>query len=82
MTVQNSLLDGLVQRLGGTANAAAIFGAPVERGDITVIPVAKAAFAFGGGSGTQERRRWVRGRWWGPGGPRRVHRDSTRGRSL
>ena len=53
MTVQNSLLDGLVQRLGGTANAATIFGAPVERGDITVIPVAKAAYAFGGGSGTR-----------------------------
>lgn len=51
MTVQNSLLDGLAQRLGGTANAATIFGAPVERGDVTVIPVAKVAYAFGGGSG-------------------------------
>ena len=53
MTVQDSFLDRLAQRLGGTANAATIFGAPVERGDVTVIPVAKAAFGFGGGSGTQ-----------------------------
>ena len=53
MAVQNSLLDGLVQRLGGTANAATIFGAPLERGDVTVIPVARASYAFGGGSGTK-----------------------------
>jgi uncharacterized spore protein YtfJ len=52
MTAQGSLLDGLAQRLGGTANAAAIFGAPVERDDVTVIPVATAAYGFGGGSGT------------------------------
>src|SRR5678816_1996028 len=51
--VQNSLLDGLVQRLGGSANAATIFGAPLERGDVTVIPVARASYAFGGGSGTK-----------------------------
>jgi uncharacterized spore protein YtfJ len=53
MTVQDSLLDRLAQRLGGTANAATIFGAPVERGDVTVIPVARAAYGFGGGSGTR-----------------------------
>jgi hypothetical protein len=28
MTVQDSVLDRLAQRLGGTANAATIFGAP------------------------------------------------------
>ena len=38
MTVQDSLLDRLAQRLGSTANAATIFGAPVARGDVTVIP--------------------------------------------
>ena len=53
MTVPDSLLDTLAQRLGGTANAAAIFGAPVERGDVTVIPVARAAYGFGGGTGTR-----------------------------
>jgi uncharacterized spore protein YtfJ len=53
MTVQDSFLDRLAERLGGTANAATIFGAPVERGDVTVIPVARAAYGFGGGSGTR-----------------------------
>lgn len=53
MTVQDSFLDRLAQRLGATANAATIFGTPVERGDVTVIPVAKASYGFGGGSGTR-----------------------------
>jgi uncharacterized spore protein YtfJ len=51
MNTEDDVLDRLAQRLGGTANAATIFGAPVERGDITVIPVAKAAYGFGGGRG-------------------------------
>jgi uncharacterized spore protein YtfJ len=49
----NSFLEGLAQRLSGTATAATVFGAPVERGDVTVIPVARAAYGFGGGSGTR-----------------------------
>jgi uncharacterized spore protein YtfJ len=53
MTIHDSFLDTMAQRLGGTANAATIFGAPVERGDVTVIPVARAAYGFGGGSGTR-----------------------------
>ena len=53
MSGQDSLLERLAQRLGGNANAAAVFGAPVASGDVTVIPVAKAAYAFGGGSGTR-----------------------------
>jgi len=53
MTVQDSILDRLAERLGSTANAATIFGAPIERGDVTVIPVARAAYGFGGGSGTR-----------------------------
>jgi uncharacterized spore protein YtfJ len=53
MTVQDSVLDRLAQLLGGTANAATVFGAPVERGEVTVIPVARAAYGFGGGGGTR-----------------------------
>ena len=52
MTSQDTFVDRLAQRLGGTANAAMIFGTPVERGDVTVIPVATAAYGFGGGSGS------------------------------
>jgi uncharacterized spore protein YtfJ len=51
MTTEDSVLDKLAQRLSGSASAATIFGAPVERGDLTVIPVAKAAYGFGGGRG-------------------------------
>ncbi len=53
MTSQETFVDRLAQRLGSTASAATIFGTPVERGDVTVIPVAKAANGFGGGSGSK-----------------------------
>ncbi|HYU59759.1 MAG TPA: spore germination protein GerW family protein [Solirubrobacterales bacterium] len=42
---------GLAERVGATATAGAVFGQPVERGDVTVIPVARAVWGFGGGSG-------------------------------
>ena len=44
-------LDRLAERLGGKAGAAAVFGEPIERGGVTVIPVARARWGFGGGSG-------------------------------
>lgn len=45
------LLEGLAERIGAVAGAAAVFGEPVERGGITVIPVARSSWGFGGGSG-------------------------------
>lgn len=53
MSGQEGFLDRMAQRLSATANAATIFGAPVERGDVTVVPVARAVYGFGGGSGTR-----------------------------
>lgn len=53
MTGQDGFLDRMAQRLSATASAAAIFGAPIERGDVTIVPVARAAYGFGGGSGTR-----------------------------
>jgi len=51
----SALADELLQRIGETvgdrARASTIFGEPVEREGITVIPVAKAKFGFGGGGG-------------------------------
>ena len=41
----------LAERVGATARASAVFGDPVERGSVTVIPVAKATWGAGGGSG-------------------------------
>lgn len=34
-----------------------VYGEPIQRGDITVVPVAKVAFGFGGGFGSQAARR-------------------------
>src|SRR4051812_16804758 len=53
MAGQDTLLDTLAERLGGTANVATIFGTAIERDGVTVIPVGRAAYAFGGGSGTR-----------------------------
>ena len=50
-----SSIDGFVERIaervGGKASVRAVFGDPIERGDVTVIPVARVRWAFGGGAG-------------------------------
>jgi len=45
------LVERLADRLGSTAHSTAVFGDPIERGGVTVIPVAKARWGFGGGGG-------------------------------
>jgi uncharacterized spore protein YtfJ len=47
----SEIVQRLADRVGVTARATAVFGEPVERDGITVIPVAKARWGFGGGSG-------------------------------
>jgi uncharacterized spore protein YtfJ len=51
----SALVDALLQRIGdavgGRATASSVFGEPVERDGLTVIPVARARFGFGGGGG-------------------------------
>ena len=44
-------LDRIAERLATSASARAAFGEPVERDGITVIPVARIRWGFGGGSG-------------------------------
>lgn len=51
---ENSFIERLARKIGAAANAKYIYGEPVERDGVTVITVAKAAYAFGGGSGRQE----------------------------
>ena len=41
----------MAEKLGAVARAATVFGEPVARDGITVIPVAKARWGFGGGAG-------------------------------
>ncbi|HET7168213.1 MAG TPA: spore germination protein GerW family protein [Candidatus Limnocylindrales bacterium] len=48
----DKVLDRLGERVGAQANVKAVFGEPMERGDVTVIPVARVRWGFGGGSGT------------------------------
>jgi uncharacterized spore protein YtfJ len=54
-----ALADELLKRIGQTvgdkAKASTVFGEPVEHAGVTVIPVAKARFAFGGGGGEGAR---------------------------
>ena len=44
-------LEWLAERIGARAGVTAVFGEPIERGDITVIPVARVRWGFGGGEG-------------------------------
>ncbi len=47
----DTFVELLAERIGVRAAAGAVFGTPVEREGITVIPVAKVRWGFGGGSG-------------------------------
>jgi hypothetical protein len=47
-----TIVERLASRLGVRAEAEAVFGAPVEREGVTVIPVARVRTGFGGGGGT------------------------------
>lgn len=54
---KKNFVEGLAQKLGITANAKYIYADPIERYGVTVIPVAKAAYAFGGGGGENEEEK-------------------------
>ena len=41
----------LLKSLGGAATAKAVFGQPVEKDGITIVPVARVRFGVGGGGG-------------------------------
>jgi uncharacterized spore protein YtfJ len=45
-------LEAIAERVGAHASVTAVFGEPVERGGLTVIPVASVRWGFGGGGGT------------------------------
>src|SRR5918992_6292937 len=48
----DELLSVLAERIGARLGAATVFGSPVEREGVTVVPVAVARFGIGAGSGT------------------------------
>ena len=55
---QAKLVDELLERIGKAvgqrAQASAVFGEAVRDGGLTVIPVARARFGFGGGAGGRQ----------------------------
>jgi uncharacterized spore protein YtfJ len=50
-----SFLERLAERLGISASSKAVFADPVERDGVTIIPVAKVRWGFGGGSGRKRK---------------------------
>ncbi|MER6378913.1 spore germination protein GerW family protein [Streptomyces sp. NPDC001250] len=47
------LLEQLADKLGGRAPGTVVFGEPVVSQDVTVIPVARIGFGFGGNTGQE-----------------------------
>ena len=48
----DEMLSALAERIGARLGAATVFGAPVERDGVTVVPVAAARFGLGAGAGS------------------------------
>ena len=51
----NRVLELLSGRVGAKAGTSAVFGEPVVRSGVTVIPVASVRWGFGGGAGTSSK---------------------------
>lgn len=49
-----SRIESIIERLRRSANVRSVFGDPIERGDRTVVPVARVGYVFGGGYGRGE----------------------------
>src|SRR5579863_2825382 len=54
---RTSFLERLARRLSGKARAANVFAEPIERDGVTIVPVAKVRWGFGGGRGMERGRR-------------------------
>jgi uncharacterized spore protein YtfJ len=52
----DELLARLAERVGARFDASNVFGAPVERDGVTVIPVAAIRFGLGAGGGSDPRK--------------------------
>lgn len=53
----DAVLEHLAERVGASASAKAVYGEPVERDGVTVIPVARMRYGFGAGGGDKEGSR-------------------------
>jgi uncharacterized spore protein YtfJ len=50
--VADGLMEKVAERLGGSAGVKAIYGEPIERDGVTIVPVARVLWGFGTGSGS------------------------------
>jgi uncharacterized spore protein YtfJ len=67
---QSTFLDRLSEKIAETGSVRAVFGAPIERDGITIVPVARARWGLGGGGGSNagpEGRTGVTGQGSGGG---------------
>lgn len=48
----DEFLGKLAERIGAHASVKAVFGEPIERDGLVVVPVAKVRWGFGGGAGS------------------------------
>jgi hypothetical protein len=48
------ILERLAEFVGSKATIQAVFGEPIRQGDITVVPVARVRWGFGGGAGRSD----------------------------
>lgn len=48
----DGFIERMAERLSGKASVSAVFGDPIERDGLTIIPVAKVRWVFGGGAGS------------------------------
>lgn len=54
---EDDRLTKLIESLGGTASAQAVFGTPIEKDGVTVVPVARVRYGVGGGGGRGQGRK-------------------------
>jgi len=60
-------LERLAGAVGGSVQAQAVYGQPVEREGITIVPVARVVYGFGGGGGPNAQAGAERGEGGGGG---------------
>jgi uncharacterized spore protein YtfJ len=63
-----SFIERIAEKMGATARTSLVYSEPVERDGVTVIPVARVRYAFGGGAGEGEGGKDGRDHGSGSGG--------------
>lgn len=49
------LIERVAAKLGARASVSAVYGEPIDRDGVTIIPVARVSLGFGAGAGTGHR---------------------------